>query len=152
MCFILCTFGHIFFSSFPFFFQFFKYSPTSCWLIRFFFPPPPLALCLTVSSLWATFNSSCFCMCFCQVVTSPLPPLAVPPQCPTAMIPWRGATIQVCFHCRRVFISVRPTSGAFIKFLQRCRNLMRGHAASRCRRHHRYEEARDATRSRQNNQ
>lgn len=43
-------------------------------------------------------------MCFCQVATPPLPPLAVPPQCPTAMIPWRGATIQVFFHGRRVHV------------------------------------------------
>lgn len=48
----------------------------------------------------SVFNSCAFTFSPCpsQVVTPPLQLLAVPLQCPTAMIPWKVAAIQVYLH------------------------------------------------------
>lgn len=50
----------------------------------------------------SVFNSFYVPLCLSQVVTPPLPLPAVPLRCPTAMIPWKGATIQVCFNHKHI--------------------------------------------------
>lgn len=71
--------------------------------------------------LISVFNSlKTVSLCVFQVVTPPLPLLAVPLQFPTAMIPWKGATIQVCFHCKHtVHLNNRHTNNTLQSCLPR---------------------------------
>lgn len=50
----------------------------------------------------SVFNSFYVPLCLSQVVTLPPPLPAVPLRCPTAMIPWKAATIQVCFNHKHI--------------------------------------------------
>lgn len=72
----------------------------SCTLSCFLFSAS-VAPCLAILSFFTlpanipVINASHVSLCVCQVVTPPPLLLAVPLQCPTAMIPWKEAVILV---------------------------------------------------------